>query len=128
MAGLVVGPVLIEPLIQAAVPPALAAGIDWSILTEQATVDTSREGLVYVTEVNDWRSAWRLEYGPPPGSSILVEAWRPAAVLALATVAVALVAALGDVLVLAGSPVEDRSGDRRGPDVGQRPVCRHCLP
>ena len=77
--GLVVGPVLIEPLIQAAVPPALAASLDWSILTEQATVEASREDLVYVTEATIGDQTWRLEVRPAAGSSILVEAWRPAA-------------------------------------------------
>lgn len=92
--GLVVGPVLTEPLIQAAVPPALAAGLVWSILTEQATVEASREDLVYVTEATIGDQTWRLAVRPAADSSILLEAWRPAAAFGLATVAVALVAAL----------------------------------
>lgn len=91
--GLVVGPVLIEPLIQAAVPPALAAEVDWSIVDE-ATADISDEGLTYITEANVGDQSWRLQVKPAAGSSILVEAWRPAAVLGLAGVALALVAAL----------------------------------
>ena len=92
--GLVVGPVLIEPLIQAAVPPALVAGVDWSILDEQAVVDPTGEGLVYTTEVVIGGHLWRLEVRPAADSSILVEAWRPAALLGFAIAAVALVAAL----------------------------------
>jgi signal transduction histidine kinase len=91
--GLVVGPVLVEPLIRAAVPPALAANIEWSIVTEQATVDLADDGLVYFTEATIGDETWRLEVRPAAGSSILVEAWRPAAVLGVAAVAVALVAA-----------------------------------
>ena len=94
VAGLVVGPVLIQPLIQAAVPPALAALVDWSILAEGATVDPSLEGLVYIAEANIGDHAWRLLVGPATGSSILVEAWRPAAALGIVSVAAALVAAL----------------------------------
>ena len=92
--GLVVGPVLIEPLVQAAVPPALAASVDWSIITEPEPVDLAGAGLVYFAEATIGDHSWRLEVRPAVGSSILVEAWRPAAVLGLAAVAVALVAAL----------------------------------
>ncbi len=92
--GLVVGPVLLEPLIQAAVPPALAVALDWSILTEHAALEPSSQSLVYITEATIGDQPWRLEVRPAVGSSILLEAWRPAAVLGLAAVAVALVAAL----------------------------------
>ncbi|HUP18243.1 MAG TPA: ATP-binding protein [Acidimicrobiia bacterium] len=93
--GLVVGPVLFETLIQAAVPTALAAGVDWSILPEEATVvDHSIDGLVYIAEARIGAHVLRLDVRPTPGSSILVEAWRPAAFLGLASAAVALGAAL----------------------------------
>jgi len=92
VAGLVAGPVLIERLIQAVVPPALAASVDWSILNEAG--DVSHDALTYIAEAAIGDQTWRLQVRPAPGSSILVEAWRPAAVLGLAGVAVALVAAL----------------------------------
>jgi signal transduction histidine kinase len=92
--GLIVGPVLLESLVQAAVPSALAAGVDWSILPEQATVDAASDGLVYIAEARIGTDVLRLEVRPTAGSSILVEAWRPAALLGLASAAVALGAAL----------------------------------
>ena len=127
--GLVVGPVLIEPLIQAAVPPALAAGLDWSILTEQATVETSSEDLVYITEATIGDQTWRLAGTAgsglvDPGGSVATSrrcldwpVWPSHSWRHLAT-----------FWYLAGDPVKDRSGKRRGPDVGQRPVCGHRLP
>ncbi len=92
--GLIVGPVLLESLIQAAVPSALAAGVDWSILPEQATVEPSSDRLVYIAEARIGAHVLRLEVRPTAGSSILVEAWRPAALLGSASAAVALGAAL----------------------------------
>lgn len=92
--GLVVGPVLLETLIQGAVPAALAAGVDWSILPEESTVDYPNDGLAYVAEARIGSHVLRLDVRPTAGSSILVEAWRPAAFLGLASVAVAIGAAL----------------------------------
>jgi signal transduction histidine kinase len=92
--GLIVGPVLFETLIQAAVPAALAAGVDWSFVPDEATVDPTSDGLAYVAEAGIGPHVLRLEVRPVAGSSLLVEAWRPAAFLALASVAVAIGAAL----------------------------------
>ena len=92
--GLIVGPVLLETLIQGAVPAALAAGVNWSILPEESTVDYPNDGLAYVAEARIGGHVLRLDVRPTVGSSILVEAWRPAAFLGLASVAVAIGAAL----------------------------------
>ncbi len=92
--GLVVGPVLLETLIQAAVPTALSAGVDWSVLPEQATADRTNDGLAYITDARIGGHVLRLEVRPAASSAILVEAWRPAAFLGLASVAVAIGAAL----------------------------------
>ncbi|HKY49536.1 MAG TPA: ATP-binding protein [Acidimicrobiia bacterium] len=101
--GLVVGPVLLETLIREAVPPALAAGVDWSILPEATTVDLASDGLAYVAEAQIGSNVLRLEVRPEAGSSILLEAWRPAAFLGLASAAVAIVAALATFWYLRAS-------------------------
>lgn len=101
--GFVVGPVLLETLIQEAVPPALAAGIDWSILPEETPVDLTGNGLAYVAEAQIGSHVLHLEVRPEAGSSILLEAWRPAAFLGLASAAVAIVAALATFWYLRAS-------------------------
>jgi signal transduction histidine kinase len=92
--GLIVGPVLLETLIQATVPTALSVGVDWSILPSEATFDQTNSGLNYIAEAGIGSHVLRLEVRPATGSSILVEAWRPAAFLGLASAAVAIGAAL----------------------------------
>jgi signal transduction histidine kinase len=94
VAGLIVGPVLLETLIQATVPAALAAGVDWSILPSEANFDQTSDSLSYMAEAGIGSHVLRLVVRPTAGSSILVEAWRPAAFLGLASVAVAIGAAL----------------------------------
>ena len=101
--GLVVGPVLFETLIQATVPPALAAGVDWSILPDEATVDPTSGSMVHIAQAGIGAHVLRLEVRPVAGSSILVEAWRPAAFLGLASAAVALGAALATFWYLRAS-------------------------
>jgi signal transduction histidine kinase len=92
--GLVVGPVILETLIHAAVPAALAAGVDWSILPGGDTVDPVGDGMSYIAQAGIGSHVLLLEVRPTVGSSILVEAWRPAAFLGLASAAVAIGAAL----------------------------------
>jgi signal transduction histidine kinase len=92
--GLVVGPVLLETLIQATVPAALAAGVDWSILDSASSFDPTSDSLTYMAEAGIGSHVLRLVVRPTAGSSILVEAWRPAAFLGLASAAVAIGAAL----------------------------------
>jgi signal transduction histidine kinase len=101
--GLVVGPVLLETLILAAVPAALADGVDWSILPDEAVVDGSSQGLTHIAEAGIGSHVLRLQVRPTAGSSILVEAWRPAAFLGLASAAVAIGAAIATFWYLRAS-------------------------
>jgi signal transduction histidine kinase len=90
--GLAVGPVLLDSLTRDAVPPALASSIEWSLL--ESAPEVANRGLVHVTSASIGGREWTFEVRPAPGSPILVEAWRPAAVLGLAGVVVTVVAAL----------------------------------
>lgn len=94
VAGLAVGPVLLDPLINAAVPPTLAAGLDWTILEEGDTAALTGNELSLITEATIGTQAWRLKVWPASSSSIAVDAWRPAATLASAVLALSIVAAL----------------------------------
>lgn len=90
--GLVVGPVLLDALTRDAVPPALASSIEWSLL--ESASEVANRGLVHVTSASIGGRTWTFEVRPTADSPILVEAWRPAAVLGLAGIVVTVVAAL----------------------------------
>lgn len=92
--GLVVGPVLLDAMIEDAVPAALAEALDWTFLDGGATEEESPNELVHVGEVKVGSQVWTIQVRPAAGSSIMIDAWRPAAVIGIAGVALAVLAAL----------------------------------